>query len=159
MLLHVRELASGNLEDVCIPAAPGKGPSPDPGEDYSWETVIPELEMPGKLCVGRLECRARPLRLAKLERHLKTAELLTAVDGDAVLCLAAPQEPALGSLFGMRAIFLRKGSSVVLHPGVWHGIPFPTGSGNVRLMVVFRALTGEDDLDFFELDEPVDILL
>ena len=157
MRLHARELASENCEDICATAAPGKGPSPSPAEDYSWVTVIPELDMPGKLCVGSLECRARAMRLAKLERHVKTAELLSAVDGDAVLCLAPPQEPARGSLSGLRAVYLRRGSSVVLHPGVWHGIPFPAGSANVRLMVVFRALTGEDDLDFFELEEAVDI--
>jgi len=99
------------------------------------------------------------MRLAKLERHVKTAELLSAVDGDAVLCLAPPQEPARGSLSGLRALYLRRGSSVVLRPGAWHGIPFPAGSENVRLMVVFRALTGDDDLDFFEPEEAVDILL
>jgi len=157
MQLHARELAFENCGDICAQAAPGKGPSPSSEEDFSWATVIPELDMPGKLCVGSLECKARPMRLAKLERHLKSAELLSAVDGDAILCLAPPQEPARGSLSGLRAVYLRRGSSVVLHPGVWHGIPFPAGSANVRLMVVFRALTGEDDLDFFELEEAVDI--
>jgi len=157
VILQAIETTQEALEGIGVLVTPAAGNPPAPGEDFSWTTAVPDLGMPAGLCAGRLECRARPMRLAKMERHFRTPELLSAVDGDAVLCVAPPQEPGSGGLSGLRALILRKGQSVVLDAGTWHWIPYPTGTANVRFMVVFRAQTGDDDLDFFEPAVAADI--
>ena len=157
MKLMSREANAQSLEGVGLLITPAKGKSPEKGQEFTYELAAPMLGMPAGLCAGRLECAPRPMKVARMEMHLKTPELLSAVDGDAVVCVAPPQEPKGGTLAGLRAVLLRKGQSMVLATGAWHWIPYPTGSANVLFLVVFRAGTGDDDLHFCDLADPADI--
>jgi Ureidoglycolate lyase len=159
MTLTAREASAKSLEGVGLFITPGGGKSPEAGAEFSFEMAAPGLGMPAGLCAGRLDCAARPMRLARLERHLRTPEMLSAVDGDAIICVAPSQEPRDGELSGLRAIHLRRGQALVLATGAWHWIPFPTGSASVRFLVVFRAETGDDDLHFCDLADSATIEL
>jgi hypothetical protein len=97
------------------------------------------------------------MTVVKMERHLKTAEMLVALDGDAIVCMAPPQEPVGGSLTGVVAVKMRLGEALVMETGTWHWIPFPTGKKTVRYLVVFRNQTGADDLHFFDFKEAVTV--
>jgi ureidoglycolate hydrolase len=153
MKLIAREASAESLEGVGILATPATGQEPQSGAEFTFELAEAELGMPGELCAGRLSCAARPMLVTKMEMHLLTPELLSAVDGDALLCVAPPQEPRGGKLEGMRAVLIKRGQAIVLAPGAWHWIPFPTGGDAVRFLVVFRAKTGDDDLHFCDLAE------
>ena len=153
MKLVAREASAGSLAGVGLLATPSKGAAPAAEAEFAFELAAPNLGMPAGLCAGRLECAARPMVLSRLEMHLQTPELLSAVNGDAVICMAPPQEMRGGALAGLRAILLRKGQTIVLAPGAWHWIPFPTGSANALFLVVFRTETGDDDLQFCDLAE------
>jgi hypothetical protein len=153
MTLIAEEARSESLQGIGILATPGRGKAPLGAEEFAFEIAVPDLGMPAGLCAGRLACASRPMKLARLERHLRTPEMLSAVDGDAILCAAPPQEPRASGLAGLRALLVRKGQSVVLATGAWHWIPFPTGSANALFLVVFRAETGQDDLGFCDLPE------
>jgi hypothetical protein len=164
MKLKVQNLSQATIEGAGILLSPQEGLSPGVGSEFSFELVCPELGMPSSLCAGRLECAARPGILAKLERHLKTPEILTATKGDSILCVAPAQEAREGRLAGLRALYVREGQSLMLDTGAWHWIPFPAGgvaqregSGSTRFLVIFRAGTGDDDLGFCELAEKVEI--
>jgi ureidoglycolate hydrolase len=160
MKFIARTASAESLKGIGIFATPIAGKAPDVGAEHVFELTALDLGMPAGLCAGRLECVARARSLVKMERHLRTPEMLSAVDGDAVLCVAPPQEPREGKLNDLRAILLRRGQTVVLAKGAWHWIPFPTGPSNVHFMVVFRNGTGEDDLhicdlaDFATIDIP-----
>jgi ureidoglycolate hydrolase len=153
MKLIARSASAESLEGIGIFATPTSGRSPEAGAEHAFELAAPDLGMPAGLCAGRLECVARARSVARMERHLRTPEMLTAVDGDAVLCIAPPQEPRGGKLEDLRAILLHRGQTIVLAKGAWHWIPFPMGTSNVRFMVVFRNGTGDDDLYLCDLAE------
>ncbi len=136
---------------------PPAGERPANGADFSFGIVSADLSLSAPLCAGRLECASRKPRVVRLERHLKTPEILSAVDGDSLVCVAPPQEPVSGRLSGMRAILVRKGESILLATGAWHWIPFPVGKTPSLFLVVFRSGTGDDDLGFCELSEAVDL--
>jgi hypothetical protein len=157
MTLIAREASAESLGGVGLLATPSQGQKPVGGAEFSFELAAPELGMPAGLCAGRLDCVARPMTVIRMEKHLKTPELLSAVDGDAVICVAPPQEGRGGKLEGLRAIFLRRGQAIVLATGAWHWIPFPTESAGARFLVVFRAGTGGDDLHFCDLAEAATI--
>ncbi len=157
MKLKSQEASAQSLEGVGLFITPATGKAPEAGQEFTYELAAPMLGMPAGLCAGRLECAPRPMKVARLERHLKTPELLSAVDGDAVVCVAPPQDPKGGALSGLRAVLLRKGQSMVLATGAWHWIPYPTGSANVLFLVVFRAGTGDDDLHFCDLTDQAEI--
>jgi Ureidoglycolate lyase len=151
MVLIAREASAESLEGVGLFVTPGRGQPPEAGAEFSFELAAPDLGMPAGLCAGRLDCVSRPMRLARMERHLRTPEMLSAVDGDAIVCVAPSQKPRGGAITGLRAIILRRGQAMVLATGAWHWIPFPTGAASVRFLVVFRAETGDDDLHFCDL--------
>jgi hypothetical protein len=157
MTLTAKAASAESLAGVAILATPPKGLSPKAGEEYTYELAAADLGMPAGLCAGRLNCASRPMKAVRMEMHTKTPELLSAVDGDAVICVAPPQEPRAGRLEGLRAVLVRQGQSIVLAAGAWHWIPFPVGGADVRFLVVFRSATGDDDLHYCELAESVAI--
>lgn len=160
MKLEAIELSQAAIEGAGRLLTPSEGKSPETGGEFSFGIVSPDLGMPASLCAGRLECVPRRMNLKRLERHLKTPEILSAVKGDSILCVAPAQEPRDGKLADLRALLVREGQSLILDTGTWHWIPFPVGgaeAGPGRFLVIFRAGTGDDDLDFCDLTESVDI--
>ena len=153
MTLTAQPASAMSLAGVAILATPAAGLSPQAGAEFTYESAAADLGMPAGLCAGRLNCASRAMKVVRMEMHTKTPELLSAVDGDAVICLAPPQEPKAGRLEGLRAVLVRQGQSIVLAAGAWHWIPFPVGKANVRFLVVFRGATGQDDLNYCELAE------
>lgn len=131
----------------------------DAPEDFSYNVVSSELGLCDALSAGRLDCQVRDLSLSKLERHMQTPEMLFAMEGDSVICVAPPQQPKDGTLKDVKAVRVVKGQALILDPGAWHWIPFPTGKQATCFLVVFRARTGADDLDFCDLAQPLTLEL
>ena len=161
MKLKAVELTSASLTGIgkALSPALAVGSRIVPGEGFSYDVIDGDLGLGASPSAGCLDCGVRSGRLEKMERHLKTPELLVAMEGDSVLCVAPPQEPKKGRLEGVRAIRVRKGQALVLDMGSWHWIPFPEGGRPSRFLVVFRSLTGADDLGFCDFAEPMEIEL
>jgi hypothetical protein len=141
-----------------FPADSRIGSSIKDGDEFSYAVISPDLGLQEPLSAGCLDCASRPLLLSRMERHLRTSEMLTNVEGDSVICVAPSQDPVNGRIEGLRAIHLRKGQSMLLETGSWHWIPFPLGPVPSRFLVVFRSGTGDDDLGFCDLAEVVGIV-
>jgi quercetin dioxygenase-like cupin family protein len=90
-----------------------------------------------------------------MERHLRTREALVSLEGEAIVCLAPPQESTDGGLSGITAVKVRRGQAFIMEPGAWHWIPFPVGRRPARFLVIFRSGTGKDDLYYHDLPRPV----
>lgn len=153
MIIKATELESRYLEGIGSIIAPAAGQAPAAGEEFTFAVVSHELGLGPRLCAGRLACAHRPASLRKMERHLLTPELLFVEQGEALVCMAPPQEAADGVMSGMIAILLRAGQSVVMDAGSWHWIPFPLGPEGALFTVVFKDRTGEEDLEIRELRE------
>ena len=126
-------------------------------EGFSYRDVVDDLKLEAPLSSGLLECYPRKLSLDRMERHHRTREVLIALEGEAAICLAPPQDNSSGSLDDVVALRMSAGQSIVLEVGTWHWIPFPTTNQAARFQVIFRSATGKDDLDFFHFSQPLDI--
>lgn len=132
-----------------------RGEAPRPDEENSYWDVEKDLGLQGPLSAGMLECYPRELKLVRMERHLHTREYLVALEGEAVICLAPPQEIGSAMLKGLVALRIRAGQAIILDIGAWHWIPFPTDARTSRFQVIFSSGTGKTDLIFGDLPEPV----
>ena len=137
-------------------AIPSRCTSPEGrGDDYSYHQVLDPGELGEGGIMAELICRKRPLLLRTLERHVDSPEILAAMDGDVVVCAAAPGvDPSRCTSAGIRAFLVRRGQSLWMDKGTWHWLPFPVREEQVTMLLIFREGTGDCDIEFRDLEEP-----
>lgn len=117
-----------------------------------WDRMA-ELDIKGKTTVGLLEVVRRPPEFSKLERHVRTEEVFIAMDGSVIVLVGAPTPGQdLPDPETVQAFRLEAGKGVHLRAGTWHWIPYPL-QAKVRLVVLFRKGTPDEDLDIKDLQE------
>ena len=136
---------------------PSGCPEPEAGgPDFTYHQVLSPDELGESAIMAELICRKRVPVLDRLERHLRTPEILAALDGDVIVCVAPPEvDPARCEPADIRALPLRQGQALWLDRGTWHWLPFPTRSARVTLLLLFREGTGDRDLEFRDLAQPI----
>jgi ureidoglycolate hydrolase len=103
-----------------------------------------------------LFCHKRQPIVRKLERHVRSPEVLVGLDGDSVICVAKPSS-GRGAIRGIRAFYLRQGDAIAMHAGTWHYAPFPVKAKQSKLLVLFASTTEASDLKFRDLPQEVRI--
>lgn len=159
MELRVVDLSMESLKGIGHLLTPEQWELPDKGMEYTYTDIDADLGLPPPCSAGVLESVPRPMVLGRMERHLRTREALIALDGEAVLCVAPPQEGANGGLSGITAVRIRAGQALILETGAWHWIPFPVGDSTARFLVIFRSGTGKDDLYYQDLTRALPVRL
>jgi ureidoglycolate hydrolase len=144
------DLSEEALKGIGQVLTPRQWTAPEAGAEYAYADIVEDLGLGAPCSAGTLECLPRPMTLRRMERHLRTRELLIALGGEAVICLAPPQESAAGALSGITAVRVRTGQAFILDIGAWHWIPYPTGDSPARFLVVFRSGTGKTDLQYHD---------
>jgi hypothetical protein len=157
MKIKAKEISAAELRGIGRLLFSPSAPTVKTPEECGWSIIGEDLGLTDPCCAGAMDCAPRPMVVTRMERHTKTPEILTAIEGDSVMCIAPAQEPVGGALKGIRAITVRKGQAFILETGAWHWIPFPVGAQPSRFLVIFRRRTGEDDLQFGALAESVSI--
>ncbi len=114
---------------------------------------VGEISCDGLLSTGYLVGHKRAFSTDKLERHMNTPEVLVALDGDALILAALPDEQ--GNVENVSAFHIKQGEAVVLDKAAWHWTPFPTEKDYCVFLVIFKDNTESDDLDIRELDTPI----
>jgi ureidoglycolate hydrolase len=122
--------------------------------DY-WDEIAVE-QTSGAISVGMVEARPQKLTATTFERHLHSGELLAPLDGDVIVVLGRPGEGPMPEVNQVEAFWLRAGTAILLDRGVWHYAPMVTEKP-VRVLVVFRKGTSNDDKDIHKLDEEAGI--
>jgi len=148
-------LSEEALKGIGVLLTPDKRVSPAPDAETSYFDTVEDLGLEAPCSSGVVQGRKRPRVLHRMERHLRTREALVALEGEAIACLAPPQEPGPAGLEGLVAVRVKTGQAFVLEKGAWHGSPFPVGRKPARLLVIFRSGTGRSDLEFRDLPQPV----
>jgi hypothetical protein len=159
MNLQVVDLSNTSLSGIGHMLTPEEWLHSEKGQDYSYVDIDADLGLPLSCSAGALESVPRPMVLNRMERHLRSREALIALEGDAVLCVAPPQESRNGGLSGITAVRIRAGQAVILETGAWHWIPFPVGKGRARFLVIFRGGTGRDDLHYQDLAQGLSMMV
>lgn len=127
-------------------------------EVLSWWGKVASLSADGPVGVGILKVSRREFVVPKLERHVKTAEMLVPMKGDSILVVGKGTIKPDGEPEQMDAFYLKGEQIVIMDVGTWHWLPFPLDN-EAFLVVVFRSSTPEDDLEFHELMEVVKLEL
>jgi hypothetical protein len=145
------DLSEEALKGIGVLLTPAKRVKPEPDAETSYFDTVDDLGLEAPCSSGVVEGRPRPKTLCRMERHLHTREALVALEGEAIACLAPPQEPGAAGFEGLVAVRVKTGQAFVLEKGAWHGSPFPVGRKPARLLVIFRSGTGRTDLEFRDL--------
>ncbi len=151
------DLSAQALQGIGLLITPAKRVAPEPDAETSYFDTVEDLGLEAPCSSGVVEGRPRPMRLLRMERHLRTREALVALEGEAIACLAPPQEPGAAGLEGLVAVRVKTGQAFILERGAWHGSPFPVGRKPARLLVIFRSGTGRTDLEFRDLPQAVTV--
>jgi len=106
--------------------------------------------------VGFLSVHRREPTFQQIERHTDTGELLVVLDGAVDVPCAAPTPGRNAPLpQDVRVYRVPAGSAVYFPKGGWHWAPFPVDRDVVRIVVVFKNNTSQDDLEVVDLGETV----
>ncbi len=154
MDIRTVDLSDEALKGIGCTLTPRQWAGPGPGESHTYVETNIDLKIEAPCSSGALECAPRPKTLARMERHLATREILIALEGESIVCVAPPQESRDGDLTGITAVRVRSGQGFIMEVGAWHWIPFPTGKTPARYMVIFRSGTGKSDLHFHDFKSP-----
>ena len=150
MELNVVGASAKSLKGIGHLLTPERWEAPEKGMEYTYADTDLDLGLLPPCSSGVLEGVPRPMVLNRMEHHLRTREALIALDRDAVLCVAPPQEDANEDLSGITAVRICAGQALILETGAWHWIPFPVGDTAARFLVIFRSGTGKDDLYYHD---------
>ena len=151
MDIEVVDLSEQAIRGIGSLLTPPRWPVPGPDEEHAYVDTIEDLELCPPCGAGVVQARPRPRTLRRFERHMKTREILVALEGEAVVCLAPPQQVPPGGLEGIVAVRVKTGQGFILETGAWHASAFPVGKKPFRLLVIFRSGTGKTDLEFHDL--------
>lgn len=121
-----------------------KPDSSEPTHDY-WDKLT---VFTGETSLNYLSVKQRELGISLMERHCQSPELLVLLSGTCLLPVAAPGDFLPETI---RVFALNPGDAVLLASGTWHWVPFPL-QNKAEFIVVFRAATPTDDLEFVHFD-------
>lgn len=153
-------LTSENFKDYGQVLSIRKGEPMADTEEFAYWGKIANLKMTEKVSTGLLVCRKREGAVRSLERHVRTPEILVALKGDSLICMAKPE--AVGGadrIEGIQAFHVYQGEAFVMHAGTWHWIPFPINQEESKFLVVFASGTEADDLEVRDLADVIKVSL
>ncbi|MBU8913280.1 MAG: ureidoglycolate lyase [Spirochaetales bacterium] len=152
--LQIQELTSENANPYgTLISKTVKEPAYECEEFDFWNELAIE-ETSGVISVGMVEARPQKLTATTFERHTRTGELLAPLDGDVILVLGRPTDGSTPDVNQVEAFRLRSGAAILLKRGAWHYAPMVSDKP-VRVLVVFRKGTPDDDLEMHKIDEEI----
>ena len=113
-------------------------------------------EMGEKVSLSILSPFKRDLTLKFMEKHKKTHEICVAIRGDCIITVARDLngEPDPSSI---EAFLLKESDTVVYAPDVWHWVPYATGDGDCKQLIIYQDQTGANDFYKKELSEVLEL--
>lgn len=118
---------------------------------YDWFPNLGDVSGADKVSINMLTVKMREFFCKKFERHEHTTEsLIPLTAGVIVSCIA----PGAVSADRVHAFYVPVGTGICFNANVWHFAPHSIGSDSTCL-VVFKDGTGNTDMIFDELSEPV----
>lgn len=124
----------------------------------SYWGKVANIKFDKNISTGVLFGHKRLMATKNLERHIETPEVLVALSGDAVICVAVPskQEDEPDKI---KAFYIKQGDAISLYRGIWHWTPFPVDSEQCKFLVMFNNDTESKDLYIKNLSEDINIIV
>lgn len=151
-VLKAIELTNDNFKDYgYIISSSNSNPMAD-NDEFLYLGKVSELNMSGNTSTGILIAHKREYLIKKLERHVNTPEILVALEGDSIICLAKPALEENDKVEGFKAFYIKQGDAFAMHAGTWHWIPIPVSAENSKFLVLFASGTEDNDLVVKDLE-------
>lgn len=153
------ELTKENFKDYGYVISSNNGNPMGDNDEFLYWGKVSELNMSCAASTGILIARKRENFIRKLERHVSTPEILVALKGDSIICLAKPALDGDDKIEGIKAFYIKQGDAFAMLSGTWHWIPIPVNSDKSKFLVLFASGTEDNDLEIMDLEEEVKITL
>ena len=125
-------------------------------EEFTYWGKVAELGISEKMSSGILLARKREGIIRSLERHMRTPEILIALEGDSLICMAKPETTVgMNQIEGIQIFYIHQGEAIAMYLGTWHWIPFPVNQEETRFLVIFASGTEVQDLEVRDLEEVI----
>jgi ureidoglycolate hydrolase len=150
-------LTAATFKDYgCVLSETLQDPMSD-NNDFKYWGKLNKLETGPVVSSGLLQGYQREM-VKSMERHLNTPEIMVALKGKSVICVAKPSKNS-NEIEGVRAFLLEQGDAFALHKGTWHYVPFATTDVGCKFLILFADQTEERDLKVKDLPEKVKITI
>lgn len=156
MVTNVEHLTSDSFAPFGKILGDNDFPDASDNEDFSWRDMSGGLMLAEQNCTGLLNCRHRDMVVKQMEFHLKSPEVMVLLNGDSIFCVAASDVKAPDA-DNIKAFYVKQGTALMMDTGVWHCIPFSVERSGSKFLILFRDGTGADDLNFHELQPPLEV--
>lgn len=133
---------NGLAKRICLPNGT---PDRDNANLNLWNRVF---TLPTKSEATYIRVKKRPYVLTRMERHVKTVEVVIALNKGVIVPLA-PTGDLKEVENQIKAFYLPAGQGLIINEGVWHLAPFPLEE-TAEVLVLFADGTGANDLEFQE---------
>lgn len=156
------ELTPENFKDYGVIISKTKSKPWTENEEITYWGKVLELKISEVVSTGILVNNKREPLVNKMERHVSTPEMLVALEGDSIICMARPScycRCCSSGIEGIKAFYLRQGDAIVMHAGTWHWASYPVDCEASKILVVFASGTEDKDMEIQELDEEVKLNL
>lgn len=125
-------------------------------KEYNFRPALCVLEGEG-YAVNLLTCKKRELTIDRVERHLRTKEILIALDTQGLIVVVAPPGEHWEES-DLRAFYMAPGTGLALEEGVRHFLPYPIAR-DTDCVVLYRKGTEQTDLTFEPLSKSYGFVL
>ena len=133
---------NGLAKRICLPNGT---PDRDNANLNLWNRVF---TLPTKSEATYIRVKKRPYVLTRMERHVKTVEVVIALNKGVIVPLA-PTGDLKEVENQIKAFYLPAGQGLIINEGVWHLAPFPLEE-TAEVLVLYADGTGANDLEFQE---------
>ena len=86
--------------------------------------------------------------MKRMERHLRTMEIFVSIEGDFLLAMSRPQNPAdpenIPQAEEVKVFHVKEGQTVVMKPGSWHSVL--SLDERCIFLIIFKKDTAKEDL-------------
>lgn len=123
-------------------------------EEITYWGRVAQVNMSERLSTGIMLAHDRDHVITQMERHVNTSEILIAVEGDSVICFAAPSGTD-GPIGDVTAFAVKKGDAIAMFEGTWHWAAFPCQTSSSKFIVIFANGTETADLETKETPESI----
>lgn len=134
-------------------------PAPLGTETIKFWPALARYMVNGKTEIGICTCLKRPRKIDSMERHLNTPEILIPLDDNFLLPIAVPSQPVNKGnklkVKGIQIMNIKKGTAVIMEPGVWHWAVWPENGKSVTYLVLFKLNTPRYDFDKKSLEKTI----
>ena len=160
MLVAIKEATAENFQKYGSLVALPDCPAPLGTETVRFWPALAKYLINGYTEMGLCTCLERPRQIESLERHCQTPEILIPLDDAFLLPVAAAEHPVTEGnklkVKGIRIMKVKRGTAVVINPGVWHWAVWPERRKEVTYLVEFKLNTPKDDFEKSRIKEVID---